>query len=345
APAPIKHQVDCLRLLPAFKKDIIGNKSTLEQAESELLHQVPQSRFTANTNYIFDIDLSVNDQRTFEKIQQTSIPLHRIVLNTRGAEISKKGLASQCPKCEHWFPYPKTNQPSCPHCQARIDPQSAISDRIVLNHNGVGNLKLKVGEDLYRYTSISKSWINTNRPGINYKSLSIYQGDKILVRKTGVGITASIDYDNALTNQVVYILKLKPAFQPIITLELVLAVLNSRAMTYFLIKKFGENEWKSHPYLTQRMLIDLPFPKEAIETEWMKPIINQITTLIRAEVADSTQRNITKETDILIEQMIARCFGLDRYDYVAIFEALNAAEPLIPIKRLLNCTVNDIFPQ
>ncbi|WP_461095412.1 Eco57I restriction-modification methylase domain-containing protein, partial [Spirosoma gilvum] len=42
APAPIKHQVDCLRLLPAFKKDIIGNKSTLEQAESELLHQVPQ---------------------------------------------------------------------------------------------------------------------------------------------------------------------------------------------------------------------------------------------------------------------------------------------------------------
>ena len=229
----------------------------------------------------------------------------------------------------------------CPHCHAWLDLQKTISERIVLNHNGTGNLKLKVGEDLYRYTSISKSWINTLKPGINYKKLSIYEGNKILVRKTGVGITASIDYDNSLTNQVVYILKLKPIFRDSLTLEFVLAVLNSRVMTYFLLKKFGENEWKSHPYLTQTMLVELPFPKLATVDS---SFIRQITTLIQDEVSNSTEQNINQEADIVIERMIARCFGLDRHDYNAIFDSLHGAEPLIPIRRLLNCTVNDIFP-
>ncbi|ARK13209.1 N-6 DNA methylase [Fibrella sp. ES10-3-2-2] len=345
APAPPTHQVACFRLTPAQKKDIIGNRLTLDQAELNLLHHVPQSRFSANVNYIFDIDLTVDNQQTFNKIQEASVPLQRVVFNTRGAEISKKGLACQCSNCDQWFPYPKSIQPRCPHCQTWLDLQNTVSERIVLNHNGTGNLKLKVGEDLYRYTSVSKRWINTLKPGINYKKLSIYEGSKILVRKTGVGITASLDYDNSLTNQVVYILKLKPIFRNSITLESVLAVLNSRAMTYFLLKKFGENEWKSHPYLTQTMLVELPFPKAILLHNGEVSLINQITTLIQTEVIDSKEQNIDKEADILIERMVAHYFGLNKQDYMAIFDTLHAAEPLVPIRRLLNLTVNDIFPE
>ena len=107
---------------------------------------------------------------------------------------------------------------------------------------------------MFRYTSTTKSWINTLKDGINYKNLDIYTGDKILVRKTGVGITASIDSDNSVTTQVVYILKLKPSFEKKLSLEFVLAVLNSRAMTYYLIKKFGENDYRKE-VLTLRINI------------------------------------------------------------------------------------------
>ncbi len=40
--------------------------------------------------------------------------------------------------------------------------------------------------------------------GINYKDPAIFFEDKLLIRKTGIGITASIDSSKSYTNQVVY---------------------------------------------------------------------------------------------------------------------------------------------
>ena len=181
------------------------------------------------------------------------------------------------------------------------------------------------------------------KEGINYKDLSIYNGDKILVRKTGVGITASLDYENSVTNQVVYILKLKPAFEKKLSLEFVLAVLNSRAMTYYLIKKFGENEWKSHPYLTQTMLVNLPFPKIDYDSAITKKMINSVTKIVRNEVSHSKEKNISKANDLFIERVVAHIFKLNQTDYKAILETLSSSEQLIPIRRLLNCSTKEIF--
>ena len=343
--APISnHLVDCFRLSPAYKKDIIGSKRTLENAEQELKHQVPQSRFANNDSNVFDIDLKVDEQITYYKIQKASIPLIQIVSNTRGAEISKRGKACFCPHCKNWFPYPKAKQPNCLHCKEQINVSAVISERIVAPNGGLGYIRLKAGEDLFRYKSHFKNWIDVTKVGINYKNLAIYQGAKILVRKTGVGITASLDYDNAITTQVVYILNLRPALNNILTIEFVLAVLNSRAISYFLLKKFGENEWKSHPYLTQKMLVDLPFPKDALSMRSLKPLIEEVTNLVRKEVLSDEKRSILKDSDIKLERVIAKCFGLTKTDYVAIFDTLHAAQPLIPIRRLLDCSLTDIFP-
>jgi len=335
--------VDCFRLSSNYKKQIISNGLSLEEVEKELSHRVPQNRFTKNANYVFDIDLRIDEEKTFEKIQANSLSVKTFVKNTRGAEISKKGIVCQCPKCKHWMPYPKSKQPKCTNCNTLISIDSVTMENIISNHNGAGNLRLKVGEDLFRFTSFSKSWINTLKEGINYKNLRIYNGDKILVRKTGVGITASLDYENAITNQVVYILKLEREFQNKLTLEFVLAILNSRAMTYYLIKKFGENEWKSHPYLTQSMLVNLPFPKIDFNSSDVKKLINRVTKLIRKEVAHSTENNISKTNDLFIERVVAHFFNLNRNDYKAIFKTLSSSEQLIPIKRLLNCNTNEIF--
>lgn len=341
--AKSNHQVDCFRLSSNFKRRVISNELSLEEVEKELLHKVPQSRFFENDNCIFDIDLKTVEQKTFDKIQVNSLTLKTYVKNTRGAEISKKGVVCQCPNCKHWMPYPKAKQPKCNNCNVALSIETITKEKIILNHNGVGNLKLKVGEDLFRFTSLSKSWINTLKEGINYKDLSIYNGDKILVRKTGVGITASLDYENSVTNQVVYILKLKPAFEKKLSLEFVLAVLNSRAMTYYLIKKFGENEWKSHPYLTQTMLVNLPFPKIDFDSAVTKKMINSVTKIIRNEVTHSVEKNISKANDLFIERVVAHIFKLNQTDYKAIFETLSSSEQLIPIRRLLNCSTKEIF--
>ncbi|OFX31585.1 MAG: hypothetical protein A2X08_09990 [Bacteroidetes bacterium GWA2_32_17] len=339
------HQVDCFRLSSNYKKRVMANELSLEEVEKELIHKVPQSRFIENDNCVFDIDLKSDEQKTFEKIQTGSFSIKQFVKNTRGAEISKKGVVCQCPKCKRWMPYPKSKQPKCNNCNTALNIDSVVKEKIILNHNGVGNIKLKVGEDLFRFTSVSKSWINTLKEGINYKDLSIYDGDKILVRKTGVGITASMDYENAVTNQVVYILKLKTAVENKLSLEFVLAVLNSRAMTYYLIKKFGENEWKSHPYLTQTMLINLPFPKIDFNSPDAKKLISRVTRIVRSEVSKSKEKNIAKANDLFIERVVAHFFKLNQTDYKAIFETLSSSEQLIPIKRLLNCNTKEIFTE
>jgi hypothetical protein len=322
---------------------VITNELSLLEVEKELIHKVPQSRFYENDNCMFDIDLKINEQYTFNKIQNNSLLFKNFVYNTRGAEISKKGLVCQCPQCEKWMPYPRAKHPKCNKCKSILNIETIIKENIILSHSGLSNPKLKVGEDLFRYTSVSKRWINTFKDGINYKKLNIYKGDKILVRKTGVGITASIDYENAVTNQVVYLLKLKPKFKNNISLEFVLAILNSRVITYYLIKKYGENEWKSHPYLTQRMLVKLPFPKTDIKSQKVKILINKVTNKIKNEISYSKEKNISKETDIFIERVVAYFFGLDKADYNIIFETLRNSEQLIPIKRLMNFDTNDIF--
>ena len=343
AKAKSNHQVDCFRLSSNYKKQVIANELSLEEVEKELIHKVPQSRFFENDNYVFDIDLKTEEQQTFDKIQVNSLSVKQYVKNTRGAEISKKGVVCQCPKCQYWMPYPKSKKPACNKCHTPFNIETVTKEKIILNHNGDGNLKLKVGEDLFRFTSVSKSWINTLKEGINYKDLSIYNGDKILVRKTGVGITASMDYENAVTNQVVYILKLKPGVEKNLSLEFVLAVLNSRAMTYYLIKKFGENEWKSHPYLTQTMLVNLPFPKIDFNSSDAMKLINHVTDIVRNEVSKSKEKNIAKSNDLFIERVVAHFFKLNQTDYNAIFETLSSSEQLIPIRRLMNCNTIEIF--
>lgn len=337
------HQVDCFRLSSNYKRKVISNDLSLEDVERELSHKVLQSRFDENDDCVFDIDLRSDEQKTFYKIQNNGLAFHQFVNNTRGAEISKKGEVCQCPNCKRWMPYPKAKNPKCNNCKSDLNLDLVYKENIILNHNGVGNVKLKVGEDLFRYTSNSKSWINTLKDGINYKNLSIYNGNKILVRKTGVGITASIDYENAITNQVVYILKLKPKFERKLSLEFVLSVLNSRAMTYFLIKRYGENEWKSHPYLTQTMLVNLPFPKIDFNSPKVMRIIDHITELVKKEVLYSKEKNISKSTDLFIERIVAHLFKLNRNDYKTIFETLGSADQLIPIRRLMNCNINEIF--
>ncbi|CAM3689561.1 TaqI-like C-terminal specificity domain-containing protein [Flavobacterium chungbukense] len=337
------HYVDCFRLTADFKKMVISNKLSLEEVEKELSHKVLQTRFLENKNYLFDIDLKIEEQDLIGKLKSYSTELNNFLESKRGAELSKKGIVCQCNNCEYWMPFPRSKNPKCNNCRSTINLDETKSEKIISSIPSSNSIKLKVGEDLYRYTSKSKSFIDLSKKGINYKNLDIYQKTKILVRKTGIGITASIDYENSMTNQVVYILNLKKEFKDNLTLEFVLSILNSRVVTYYLIKKYGENEWRTHPYLTQNALMNLPFPLLKLKEERTQKAIIKITKLINEEVHNSNEINISKNTDLLIERIVADLFNLNQSDYHIIFETLKNCEQLIPIKRLLNCNVTEIF--
>jgi adenine-specific DNA-methyltransferase len=338
-----QHLVSCFHLSKELRIKVLNNDLTLDQAEKALSHIIPQARFAENPQLSFDIDLRKRELSIVDKIEKNAPPLSIFTKNTRGVELSKHGKVCECPKCEKWFPLPIVIN-NCPHCKVSIKDENIKRETIIYNRKKENTLQLKAGEDLFRFNSFSNKWIDVTKKGINYKNLSIYEGTKILVRKTGVGITASLDYDNALSNQVVYILQLRKEFQDKLTLEFLLALINSRVITYYLLKKYGETEWRTHPYLTQGTVNSLPMPHLDFKDETLKESILTFSNRIKTEVINSKKENISVELDRDLEYFIGQLYGLNKKDYVVIFQELKAAEQLIPLKRLLlDITAETVF--
>lgn len=159
--------------------------------------------------------------------------------------------------------------------------------------------RIVVGEDVKRYALVGESYIALNIPGINYKNKDLYVLPKILIRKTGLGIYACVDYSGGLTTQTVYIIRYKED-KGAPPLEYYLALLNSRVVYYYYLKVYGENEWKSHPYLTKKIIFSLPLKKY---------IGDDLDTNITA-LAKELSVNYTYQADIELERLIMKRYEL-----------------------------------
>jgi len=148
--------------------------------------------------------------------------------------------------------------------------------------------------------------------GIDYKSPDLYQGEKLLVRKTGRGIYATIDRTGAYTNQVVYIFKLRNALpeqhRPL-RLSYMLGILNSRMMLYRYYKKLGDIEWKSFPYMTQKTIMELPVRRIDFNDTRQAYFHNRIADIVDAVIA--TGKPPTPEKDAEIEQLVRDLYGVN----------------------------------
>lgn len=332
--------VDCLRLSPALRKQIIKRQSTFKEAELNLVHQVHQKRFVENDDYVFDIFVRTAEENTIRILHSSKTSFRTYLTSSRGVELSKLGRICKCSECEKWMPYPVSHYPKCLHCMSKINPNSLKSTRIITQEQKPDAKKIIVGEDIERYLLHYDHWITPDKNGINYKEMLLYQGPKIVVRKTGVGILASIDYNDALTNQVVYILKQK-AEHKTIPLEFFLAILNSRAMYYFLVKVSGETEWRSHPYLTQNQILDFPFPDIDLAEAEGRQLVSQIKHLVSPILLDN--KILPRETDAEVERIVATMYGLTKDHYKHIYDTLSEVEQLLPIKALNAISIDDIF--
>ncbi|MCH5265768.1 MAG: N-6 DNA methylase [Lachnospiraceae bacterium] len=312
----------CFRLNTNERKLFIQNAMDLYECYQESVHIVKQSRFLETEECLFDLDIMESDEQLIRKIERNKINWQEIFSFGRGVEISKTGKVVTCQYCNMAQGFTKKhemrkNKP-CTNCGKIIPINSSFVETIILDEDPNDTMqKIYVGENLHRYKLQGNRYIKLNIKGINYKNPSNYAGSKIIIRKTGLGIDACIDNDGTYISQTIYYCKYLDKNNKI-PLEYYLAILNSRVIYYYYIKEYGENEWKSHPYLTKDIIYSLPV-KEYTDTELTKEIIL---------LAKSMLSNYDRNKDLLLEKKVMELYGLTEEEITKIKSELNALPDL-----------------
>lgn len=336
-----KYNVLCSHISNSDKKAIISGKSNIYTVVKEKAIKVPVKQMV-DADFSFTVDVSQVDLPIINKLKANDT-IKKYTSCQRGVELSKKGIIIQCQKCGEWFPKPrnKKKNTTCPHCKADVVIAIANQSCIVTNRKRKNSVPLITGEDIGRLSVSSNRYIIKGLKGIKYKSAALYQGPKVLVRKTGVGITAGIDYKNCFTNQVVYIIKPKSSNNPLITAEVIAAFLCSRVLTYVIIKEKGSIGWTSNPYLSQKDVCSLPFPTFDFSDEKTVDALKRITELVKNNT--KVGKEIPSTIDAEIEKNIAYLYHIGKKEYDLIFKTIGQVEQMIPFSRLMKINSEDIF--
>lgn len=322
-PPQAGHRVECIRLTKSDRRSLQHGR-TLADCRSKVAHFVPQARFIEAPSCEFDIDVSVTDAtiaRVLDLGGGWTLPLH----SRRGVELSKFGRVVFCSSCGTARPKPKDDAACCLQCAGTLSgtTHTIISERPTKE----GTWRPFIaGEDVRRYAAESRRWIRTGIPGINYKASHDSQVPRILIRKTGVGLNAALDSSAAFTNQVVFEYTVADQAFDFSYLHYALGVLCSRVLLAVHLKRGGDLEWRSHPYVTQKTLAQLPIPLPRPRTrEWHQA----------AAIAGAVEAHISgQESDLHIEALVGGLYGLSVDDMRWVAEVLSSAGNLEGITNM-----------
>lgn len=326
-----KAVVACSRLLAGDRKRVLAGHCTLADAIEQSVHNIAQERFLADPDHRFDIDSQQRDHVRLAAIEERSVPWDRWFDVGRGIELSKTGRVVRCPNCPIARPVPRGSHARCANCRHVWSPDKSGVDTIIRHNDGVAGREwypLIVGEDVDRYSCTASRLIRMNVTGIRYKPLETFAQPKLLVRKTGVGIKASVDASGAATNQVVFHFTCRRD-TPAMLLDYLAGILCSRVMLAWHLKRQGELEWRSHPYITPRILRGFPVPMPDSEDDW-----GQAAAI--AAAVQSRRRVIRHDSleDLAVERLVAGMYGLSEEDMVWVLSVLDSAQQLEPIRTL-----------
>ena len=183
-------------------------------------HTIKQSQIAQGNELVFGIYQTEEEQTVVKKIRKCSAPLKKYLSNARGVEIGKKSS-------------------------------------LITKKRDFNTVHFLVGEDIGRYYLNCDKFLILGDKTINYKSPSTYEGNKILIRKTGRGINAVLDTKGYYVIQVIYIFKKLDISSPI-NEKYFLALLNSKLMSFYYFCTFGEKHKKAFPHLKQTQILRLP---------------------------------------------------------------------------------------
>jgi len=272
--------------------------------ESELKQEILKS-----WNYNFLINLNQKDitlidylSKNFHKIKDLNEKGNFKILLSRGVELSKSGKIIFCDKCKKFLPIPK-GQFICPKCFTKLNEKNIeeIIQRKVPKTE-INNFKLFI-YSINRYQIKEYRYININKNGINYKDLEIYN-NQIVIRQIGENglICAALNDKFALTSQSFYNLKIfETPIREFNNLYL-LALINSKLLSYYFIKSFG-----SYKKLFPRILIEkinilpIKIPESNTEREFAQKIIELTKNLLKNNFQEKNKiEQIQNEIDSYI---------------------------------------------
>ncbi len=315
---------------------------TVAELVGEIGHDRPQTEFAENPRHEFDILGEDADAPILKQIDATAVKWADITTTGRGVELGKKGEVLQCPYCYRWNTMPAKYRgayrpKTCNHCEQQFGCDSAAKREIIIGKKKDAGTwrRMLVGESINRYFVSNRQWINAGKDGINYKDEEFYRGKRLLVRKTGIGIMATIDDSGAYTNQVVFTWKLrKDVAAPLkkYRLEYLLGVLNSRLMLYRSYNISGDTEWRSFPYMTQKTIQDLPIRAIDFGDRRQAKLHDEIADRVAAVLA--TGRPPADHEDYEIERCVMQLYGVTRSMCRRIFEVLRQVQKLRIIREL-----------
>jgi adenine-specific DNA-methyltransferase len=335
------HDVICMTLRKEDRVKVMKTSDVdLLLVEERHAIKIPQQRFLLDPNYSFDIAATDIDKDIMLRMDSHAIDWDKLFDSWRGVEFSGSGHVIQCPNCFKWDNPPERRKgvykpKQCKHCKHTYNFDQALSqEKIVSDDKHNENDELFVdGEGVNRYYVSIRKYLDVNKNGIDYKDPIIYKGQKILVRKTGIGIYATVDSSNAYVPQVVFIFRLKPDVNDQYKLEYFLGLMNSRLMLYYYFKKFGELEWKSFPYLTPQTIRQLPLFAIDFKNREQTRLHNEITN----KVAAALQNNgpINRELDMEIESCVMDLYGITPKEKMHIWSELGKVQSVRIIRETM----------
>jgi len=331
---PPDHSVACMRLTKEWRRRVLKGSSTLSEAAESLTHLVQQDRFLEDASVRFSIDLARAEEDVVGKITAGGSSWTDWFVSGRGVELSKTGRILRCPFCDSANPLPrtKTKDARCSDCDRPLLFHPSAREVLVRPRSDIPApwwQPFIAGEDVDRYQCSVNREIRLGVKGINYKSPDSFAPRKLLVRKTGLGIKAAIDETGAYTNQVVFHYLRKPS-TPGFAMNYVLGVLNSRVLLAYHLKSLGETEWRSHPYVTQKIIASLPIPK-VVEGTWQWCQALAIADAVRDQ---TLRKDPSGGVDLQIERLCAGLFGLTLRDCEWVLGVLDRVEGMEPLRTL-----------
>jgi len=336
------NNVNCLTLMKEDREKIKRGLKTLTQVEKKKGHQRSQNKFLEDENYEYNISISNQDEKIMNLMEEKALDNDEVFEDSRGVEFSQDGHIIKCPNCFKWDTPPKKvkgeyDLKECSHCSHEYEYDEALSqDKIVIDErkNEEYERFLK-GESVNRYYLKDVKYIDTTKEGINYKDESLYEGEKILIRKTGVGLYATVDKKISYVPQVVFIFKPKENIEKY-DIEYFLGILNSRLMLYYYYKRFGDLEWKSFPYLTQSKVKKLPFKRIDFNEENEKKIHDQISEKVEEILEKSKDGEVPEKLDYEIEELVMDLYEITPNMKQHIWEELDKVQDLRIIRETMN---------
>ena len=317
----VANEVSCFRLGTNDRKQILNGTDTLENIYCKKSHKVSQSRFSKNTTFAFDIDTTSSDEKLINKLRKNKFLADDVFTFSRGIEISTNGLVTKCHLCGYEQPILKHQiglTKICSKCNKEIKVNN--SRKLISSEKTSTNKTIFVGENLHRYTIDSEKYIESNVDDVDYKEKVFKNKKLLLIRKTGLGIYATVKA-NCLTTQSVYVLQPKVSDEE---LYYYLGLFNSRLIYFYYIKEFGENEWKSHPYLTKTIIFALP----------IKRFESNELTLSISEKAKNLSEHYSVDVDIELENEIFNLYGINKGERKKIISELQKLPNLSAIEQM-----------